>query len=76
MTLVSLMPQRSASAKDIPYSFSRGSSRWPVFVVSGDVQPLGALSKAEFMETMYVISLWSMFPDRILLTDWDWSIVP
>jgi len=69
MTLVSLMPQRSASAKDIPYSFSRGSSRWPVFVVSGDVQPLGALSKAEFMETMRVISLWSMFPDGILLTE-------
>ena len=76
MTLVSLMPLSSASAYDILCSSSRGSSRWPVFVVSGDLQLLGALSKAEIMETMYVISLWSMFPDRILLTDWDWSIVP
>ena len=76
MTLVSLMPLSSASAYDILCSSSRGSSRWPVFVVSGDLQPLGALSKAEIMETMYVISLWSMFPDRILLADWDWSIVP
>lgn len=69
MTLVSLMPQSSASAYDIPYSFSRGSSQWPVFVVSGDLQPLGALSEAELMETMCVISLWSAFPDGILLTE-------
>ena len=69
MTLVSLMPQSSASAYDIPYSFSRGSSQWPVFVVSGDLQPLGALSEAELMETMCVISFWSAFPDGILFTE-------
>ena len=57
------------SCYDILCSSSRGSLRWPVFVVSGDLQPLGTLSKAEFMERMCVISLSSLFPDRIFLTD-------
>ena len=52
-----------------PTGFFRGSSQWPVIVVSGDLQPLGALSEAELMETMCVISLWSAFPDGILLTE-------
>ena len=30
-----------------PTGFFRGSSQWPVIVVSGDLQPLGALSEAE-----------------------------
>ena len=52
-----------------PTGFFRGCSQWPVIVVSGDLQPLGALSEAELMETMCVISLWSAFPDGILLSE-------
>ena len=34
------------------------------------------VSKAEFMEAVFVISLRSMFPDGILVTEFGWSIVP
>ena len=46
--------QSSASAYALPSSFSRGSLRWPVFVVSAFCSRL--VSKAEFIETMCVRS--------------------
>ena len=46
MTLVSsTMPLRSALAYDISHCFSHGSSRWPVFVVSGGLQQIGEQSR-------------------------------
>ena len=61
------------AAKDIYQNLSQVISRTCLFVVPVALQPLGALSNAEFMETICVcvISLWSMFPDGILLTEKD-----
>ena len=75
MTLVpSTMPLRSALAYDISHCFSHGSSRWPVSLFPVGCSKL--VSKAEFMEAVFVISLRSMFPDGILVTEFGWSIVP